>query len=504
MGKGEPPAFGSRAAALGQQSARYAVGQFAAVGIGVPLQLYVAKVLGPSSLGQYSMLDALVMVMTTCLGFGLGQGVLKWLPTYMTQGRYNSLRAMIGGGFRFLFLIGISAYALLIFAYSLAQDSLLWLLPSWSVVLVGGALIPLGLLHGFVQQALRGFQDIRQLIFGTVYLQLGFKLVMTVALLRLGLGLQGYLYAVTISTAAACLWMWSVLHKHIRELPNSSETPVEGWSSYSQVLYGSTLIGLGSGYLDRFLSGLLLGPVSVGILSVAKQLQNLPAVSLQLVLNLVTPWFSSSHGDNDLEECKRIYHFSVFWMVRLGLPLSVFLMLFAEPVLRVFGEEFVEQGVPVLRFLVAGQIVNLLTGPVGSVLNMCGHEKSLLRIIGFEQVLVIAGLILVTPLWGLNAVAGVVSLGLVVKNLTACFVIYRKLGISWYDPAYRRLIFPVLCLVVGGLVLRSTLPDKLAVVTLLGLAVVSYLVWAGIEALNGFSAEDKLVVGSFLATMKRL
>ena len=66
--------------------------------------------------------------------------------------------------------------------------------------------------------------------------------------------------------------------------------------------------------------------------------------------------------------------------------LFVFLVLYARPVLALYGAEFADRGVVPLWILVAGQSVYILCGPVGALLYMSGHERALMKTIITQSV----------------------------------------------------------------------------------------------------------------------
>ena len=84
-----------------------------------------------------------------------------------------------------------------------------------------GLLLPLGLVMFLLQQALRGFQEIRYMILGSSILQLTVKAMVTIAAFAAGLHLIGYVLATVIATAFGVLWMGYGLLKRVRALPRT-------------------------------------------------------------------------------------------------------------------------------------------------------------------------------------------------------------------------------------------------------------------------------------------
>jgi len=94
-----------------------------------------------------------------------------------------------------------------------------------------------------------------------------------------------------------------------------------------------------------------------------------------------------------------------------------------------FGSSFTA-GANALSILSLGQFVNALTGSVGYMLLMCGHEKSLRNtLIGAALLNVMLNVTLI-PRYGIigAAVAGATSN--VWMNISCAVLVYRKLSIG--------------------------------------------------------------------------
>lgn len=63
-------------------------------------------------------------------------------------------------------------------------------------------------------------------------------------------------------------------------------------------------------------------------------------------------------------------------MVLFALPIVGFMLIFPERLMWLFGEQF-KSGANLLRIFALGQFVNVMTGCVGYLLSMSGHERVL-------------------------------------------------------------------------------------------------------------------------------
>ena len=79
-------------------------------------------------------------------------------------------------------------------------------------------------------------------------------------------------------------------------------------------------------------------------------------------------------------------------MFFLTIPVLILILLFSEFILSFFGEQFVS-GVLCLNILIAGQLINVLCGSVGYILNMTEHQNV------FKWIIIFSVLIFLKWLW---------------------------------------------------------------------------------------------------------
>lgn len=108
-------------------------------------------------------------------------------------------------------------------------------------------------------------------------------------------------------------------------------------------------------------------------------------------------------------------------------PLLLLILFAAEPILQLFGEEFV-RGADALRVLAVGQFINVAAGPAGAALTMMKRERAVLMI-EVATVIVCVGLLLwLLPSYGMVAAAIAAATGAVLRNAGALLVLRRLLA----------------------------------------------------------------------------
>ncbi len=489
---------------IGGQGTVFLAGNVFTLVVGFPLQIFVARVLGAKDLGVFSLLEAAVGIASGLLAFGLAPTLVKFIPEYLEQHRYGNLRTLVRNGVLILLASGGLAIGIALLAIPLGERHWPELAVRNDAMRLMALLIPLGMLAFFLQQGLRGFQEIRYMVLGSSIVQLTAKAILTVAFLGLGLELVGYIGAVVLSVALAVVWMAVGLWRRIAALPRGDAVDagaIRTWRRFASIQYAGSLVGMGASHLDRFLLGFLGGVELVGVLAIVRQLQQLPVMFLQMFLSVVSPMFSAAHARGDWREAQHIYHLTTDWVMRLSAPLLIFLSVFASPLLALYGVEFAEKGTRVLVILVAAQFANLAAGPVGNLLNMSGMEKPLLRLSIWAAVLEIVGLVLLVPGLGLEGVALTLAASVVFNNGLALWIARQRLGLRWADARYRRWIAPALAASVVAIGFRAFAPDAGAVMLLAAL-ILLYAAFHGVSLLQGLHKDDRELLGYVWARLR--
>ena len=428
---------------VGIQAIYVLLGNVFTLAVGWPLQIYVSRVLGPSGVGTYGLLEAGVATAAGLLGLGIGQTTLRFVPAHVQRGEYGHVLTLIRIGALSLLLAGGLALAVLL--VSLQWIGELWpaMLPyRWEIGTIG-ILIPLGLLGYFLQQCLRAFQEIGYMIVGSSVGQLALKAMLTVAVFAVGWRLEGYILASVVATFCGVLWMaWGVARK-IRELPRPlvRQSALPEWRRFALITLSGGLLAAATSGLDRFILGALAGTGAVGVLIVAGQLQQLPERFNHMLLIVGTPMFATAHSGDDADARQHLYCLMTGWSVAASLPLIFFLLLFAREVLALYGDEFAAWGATPLRILLAAQFFSLLCGPSGNVALMSGLERHCLAVSTVSMGLSTALLLLLVPRWGLLGAAAVAALDIVFVNVAVIVLVRRKLRLRWWDRRYLAWLF---------------------------------------------------------------
>lgn len=449
---------------FGNQSLIFFSGSVFTFIVGWPFQIYVARQLGAHGLGVFVLLDSVVTIVATVLSFGLSPALVRFIPLYLSRSDYAYITRLIRFCVWVLLGCGVVGWAAIVAGRTVLVAIWPELKDYESTVFVMAFLLPVTLLSFLFSQGLRGFQDIRYVVIGSAVVQLSVKVVLAICLLSIELGLLGYAWAVVVSSVVGATWMAVGLRRRIKTLP--ANNPLSGSTKslaaeveYAKVNYAGSLFEVAASHLDRFLLGSFAGASLIGVLAVVRVLQQLPMMFLQMLIVVAAPMFSAASSRSDFTELRHLYYLATDWLVRLSAPLVIFLLVFSSPILNLYGPDFAKLGQWVLIVMLLGQSVNLISGPIGNLLNYSGFERPLFKLSVVSTLLQASAMVLLVPRLGVFGVAVASAVGSVFLNVAALRIARSNLNISWGERRYLRWIAPFFVASVLAVLLRYVQPD---------------------------------------------
>ena len=179
----------------------------------------------------------------------------------------------------------------------------------------------------------------------------------------------------------------------------------------------------------QFIAGVYVPSEEVAQLAVAQRTAMLTSFILMAVNLVVAPRFAALYKQGNMEGLERLALMSVKLMVLFAIPIVAVMMFFPSFLMKLFGEGFAEGG-HLLQILAVGQFVNVVTGSVGYLLSMSGHEKDLRNTVLISGPLAIIAAVALTPLWGATGSAIATALAVATQNLVAVFWVRKRLGFN--------------------------------------------------------------------------
>jgi O-antigen/teichoic acid export membrane protein len=221
------------------------------------------------------------------------------------------------------------------------------------------------------------------------------------------------------------------------------------------------------------------------------------------VNQVFSPVIADLHSRKENTMLARLYRALTKWILGITAPLAIVVIVYARPILRIFGPDF-EAGWPILIIGTVGQLVNCGVGSVGLLLLMSGNQRRLLRVQAAMAVVMTVACIALVPIWGIVGAAVAAAITNAGTNAWNLFEVRRVLGLSPFSRSYFRLLIPTAAALVPVLFLRFEgrmfQRDWFAIaVSLLG----SYLFFAGAVAATGLDEDDRVVGHALWSRVRR-
>ena len=203
--------------------------------------------------------------------------------------------------------------------------------------------------------------------------------------------------------------------------------------SFPMMLSSTILIILG--WLDTFILGIFDSAENVGIYNVALRLATLTSFTLQAINSILAPKLAKFHQEENITLFKKSVKLTTTLNFYTTLTIVIFIVFFNKPLLNFFGAEFLKGSV-ILIILCFGQLINSISGSVGTILQMIGKQKVYQNIVLIALFLNITLNLILIPLYGGHGAAIATAISIGSWNILGAFYLKKKLGIqSYYSVA---------------------------------------------------------------------
>jgi O-antigen/teichoic acid export membrane protein len=398
----------------------------AAVGAAFCFAMAVARLFGASLAGVLALGITASVVARGFGQLGLATPMLRFVATEADSERWERVSGIYRRGLR----MAVAAAVLVTMALAVAAPVLarrVFSEPELTAVLRG---MSLGVVPGVVLVVHASLlRAVHRPVQAAALDSLGPPLV---ALLVLGAvtdsrGITGAALALVIGTtvmmvASVAAWFRAV-DRSMRPAPFSSRPLLR--AGLPVLILTATFLVIE--WSDTIMLGALEPSATVGIYAAAARVAVLIALVLQAVNAVTAPHYAALYAKGDGGGMRRLAVSTTALMIAVALPMTIVIIVGAEPILGLFGSEF-RAGATVLVILAGAQFVHVASGSVGNLLMMTGRERILRDIVvGAAGANILLNALLI-PLWGPEGAAVASAISLVGLNVVTVVAVRRTLG----------------------------------------------------------------------------
>jgi O-antigen/teichoic acid export membrane protein len=236
----------------------------------------------------------------------------------------------------------------------------------------------------------------------------------------------------------------SVLNSKLSEPLNSPETikllsPTDN-TSYKYILSVSTPMFISGslfyflGIIDITILSILKTSSDVGIYTVSVKLSSIASIFPIAINSIAAPKFVEFWSRGDKKGLAKIAQQSTKILFWSSLPIFLILFIFPSFLIGIFGHEF-KTGVIALVMLTFGQLISVMSGSVGYIVDMTGFQLFLQNVMIASIIINIVLNLLLVPNYGVNGAAFASMITLIFWNIVFSIKAKSLLG-EWifYNP----------------------------------------------------------------------
>lgn len=388
----------------------------------------IARHLGAEGTGAYALATTTAIFAATVALFGLDYVLLRAMAGDLREGKPALARGVAASALRVTSLSAIAIGAGLALVGTPALRLLLGHEVDVRLVYIAAAAVLPLTLNRMAVASLRGAGGIlaAQWLEGPLAMLLALAVLGGFILTGTAIGSTGVVILYFATATLAAITATLIYRARVRGWPEPLPSPArpliaQGWRIWLIVL-GRYLID----WLVLVSLGAWFSVFEVGQYRTAWQIAALIMLIVSTFDTVAGPRIAAAWRVGDVAHIRQVMRQSVTTMAIISSPLFILSLGFPEWLLGLFGPDFVA-GAPALRILALGQLVNILAGPVGTVMLMMGEER--ISFIVSLVALVALGVLCVTliPAYGLIGAALTTSLIIVLRTVVTWALVRRKL-----------------------------------------------------------------------------
>jgi len=461
----------------------------------------LARMLPVDQMGEYFLLVTIINLVGLAALLGLDVGIVRYVALYAGEGRYAEARKTLSVGLRVGIVAGLAFATALVWQASWISDRFLDNAPgSVTGMRIFALAVPLLVVARLFNATTQGLHEMRYQVYSRDIGEQAFKLSISAAVLILGAGLIGVIWAnVTALALATALSFWYAIMLLRRRARGKTVTPrlqsesgvgadgspAQNMLRYSYPLAISNILVALWLQSDTLLLGMLGTTEDVGYYGVAIKLALFSAKIITAFVVVFAPVIADLWNRDKVEELKQLYVTVSRWIFVLSLPVFLVLVLLSDSLMRVFGGNYVAGSIALI-FLAIGQMFNAATGAAGLMVLMGGRSRLELLNVAMTLFLDVTLCVILIPRVGLMGAAIANMVSLIVVNAMRVLEVWYFMRMQAYNRGYLKPITAgaasaVTVLIAGHFMGVDTLARAVFMAGVLSIVYIAILLVLGLD-----------------------
>ena len=444
---------------IGRKVAKEASISFGGMGMGSLFRylfsIMMARWFGPQMLGIYSLGNAITRIGEIFGIMGLDNGVLRYVSREKEKNDNvrNSIYSSIKMGFISSIFIGLLLYfsSDWIVLNLFNEDEFLS-----TVIKVYALTLPFTVTTLIASFATQGFKILKYKVFVNQIVN-PFTLLLTMILSYVFFGVNVAILAPTV--VSAVIGFFLILH-YLNGFVDVSVSKVLNAKFDNKILRFSlplmfvSAIGIIMHWTDIIMLGILKDAKDVGLYHPVERTAGLIRMILFAFASIFAPLFSQYFHEKNQTKMLEVFQLSTKWILLTSLPLFIFLILFSNTILMLFGSEFGNNSLA-LPILTVGIMIQAVFGLGSPSLTMSGFQKyNLINALVALFTNIFLNIMLI-PQFGIAGAAMGTTIALFLISLLRFFENYYLLGMNLLST---KLLKPILAGLSTGMIVYLVKP----------------------------------------------
>ncbi len=455
----------------------------------------ITRVLGADSYGLFVLVTNIFTFIAIIPQLGFNNTIIRFVSFYTGKGEEAKAKGTI------LFALKIlSIFSLIVLVVSVLISPIITvniferpeLTPLLRILLLS---LPFAVTAMVLFASLNGLKLIKYQVMANNILNPVIFFILIVTAFWIGFRLTGLIWIMVFmgiaSAALSYYFLNSKYFKHNKKL--QPEVDKKELLLFAFPIYLNMFLNSAIKFAPIFIMGYFLSNKDIGVYNVGFRVAMLVSVSLGAFRLIFSPTISALFAKKNKQLIAQLYKTITKWVFTIALITFCIIILFAEPVLNIFGKEFTT-GINVLLLLIFGELVNAGAGLVGNILIMSGRPKVALYNAGINFLAIVALCFYLVPLYGIFGAALSYTFTIVLVNLIRLIELYyfekmHPFKLSYLKPLFAGAIAFVIVFYAKNLsVLNQNIEMIFGAIAFLIIFVL--ILWA-----FKFDNEDKFVLG---------
>lgn len=396
------------------------------------MNMVVARQLGAHQAGYFFLCIAFITVAGVIFAIGGNSQLLRFIGVYSAEKKWNHVNYVFWQMAKWVILLSVFSSIFLIISRNFIAEEIFRkkeMAPTLFWMLLTTPIYTVTTLLGFAMQGIRKIS--MSICVQGIFVQVTLTLLVLIFKPHYPDAVGKLYFFVSIGTLFIAVFSWRKFVCDKKEkLVEKLELPPAFWKS-SFTLWAFSILQISIQWAGQFIAGIYCKPEDLAKLAVAQRTSVLISFIL-IAINLVSaPRFASLYKQGKMDELKNYAINATRLMVAFATPIVLIMLIFPHFVLMLFGKGFDhDDAVFMLRVLVLGQYVNILTGSVAYLLMMSGHEKELRNITLMSGIGSIVLNVFAVKMYGTFGAAIAIAISVALQNLLAVSMVKKKLGFS--------------------------------------------------------------------------